>query len=102
VLKMLRQENETVSARAAWTIKNKTTIGKNGQLHISQSKERTSTHTKKWVKIVQVQYRMIDTKIRRPQQWPRQGCDGPTRIHTLRKYVGQADAVDLATVRAKQ
>jgi hypothetical protein len=30
------------------------------------------------------------------------GSDDPTRIHTLRKYVGQAEAVELATVRATQ
>ena len=28
--------------------------------------------------------------------------DDPTRIHTLCKYVGQAEAVELATVRATQ
>ncbi len=41
-------------------------------------------------------------EIRQPQQWPRQGCDDPTRIHTLRKYIGQAEAVELATVKATQ
>ncbi len=42
--------------------------------------------------------------IRQPQQsWPLQGCDDPTRIHTLRKYVGQAkDKTGVETVRANQ
>ena len=32
-------------------------------------------------------------KIRQLQQsGPRQGCDDLTRLHTLRKYVGQAEA----------
>ena len=28
--------------------------------------------------------------------------DDPTRIHTLRTYIGQAEAVELATVKATQ
>ncbi len=28
--------------------------------------------------------------------------DDPTRIRTLRKYIGQAEAVELATVKATQ
>ena len=43
-------------------------------------------------------------KIRQPQQsGPWQGCDDLTRIHTLRKYVGQAEAqTSVELVIAKQ
>ena len=35
-------------------------------------------------------------------QWKLIGTnDDPTRIHTLRKYVGQTETVELTTVRAK-
>ncbi len=48
------------------------------------------------------EYNTIQKLGNRNKSRPRQGCDDPTRIHTLRKYVGQAKAVELATVRATQ
>ena len=47
---------------------------------------------------------IVDTKNMQPQQsWPWQGCDNPTRIHALRKYVGQAeDRTSVEMVQAKQ
>ena len=34
---------------------------------------------------------------------PRQGCDDPVRIHTLRKYIGQTeDMTGVELVKAKQ
>ena len=48
------------------------------------------------------EYNTIQKLGNRNKSRPWQGCDDPTRIHTLRKYVGQAEAVELATVRATQ
>ena len=48
------------------------------------------------------EYNTIQKLGNRNKSQPRQGCDDPTRIHTLHKYVGQAEAVELATVRATQ
>ena len=37
------------------------------------------------------------------QSGPRQGCDDPVRIHTLRKYIGQTeDMTGVELVKAKQ
>ena len=114
VLEMLRQENETVAARAAWTQEKQNDNRENWTITLqsveSAYKYAYGKNAYKYAygkENVQFCFKKVGNynryKIRQLQQsWPWQGCDYPTGIYNIHKHVVQAkDKTSVETVQAK-